>query len=42
MLRDAVKTTLERLLANGTYAALLRKHGLEANGLAAITINAGG
>jgi polar amino acid transport system substrate-binding protein len=42
VLRDAVKAALERLLANGTYAALLRKHGLEANGLSAITINAGG
>jgi polar amino acid transport system substrate-binding protein len=41
VLRDAVKAALERLLANGGYAALLRKHGLEANGLSAITINGG-
>ncbi|WP_207537573.1 ABC transporter substrate-binding protein [Sabulicella rubraurantiaca] len=40
-LRDAVKTALERLLANGTYRELLRKHGLEANALSAITVNAG-
>jgi polar amino acid transport system substrate-binding protein len=41
VLRDAVKLALERLLANGTYSTLLRKHGLEANGLSAITINGG-
>ncbi|MCW8088356.1 ABC transporter substrate-binding protein [Sabulicella glaciei] len=40
-LRDAVKAALERLLANGTYRELLRKHGLEANALSAITVNAG-
>ena len=41
VLRDAGKVGLERLLANDGYAALLRKHGLEANGLSAITINGG-
>ena len=40
-LRDAVKTALEKLQANGTYDALLDKYGLKANKLAPITINMG-
>ncbi|MBN8943718.1 MAG: ABC transporter substrate-binding protein [Rhizobiales bacterium] len=40
-LRDAVAAALTRLIANGTYATLLKKHGLEAQALAEITIDAG-
>jgi polar amino acid transport system substrate-binding protein len=40
-LRDAVKSALEKLQANGTYDALLDKYGLKANKLAPITINMG-
>ncbi len=38
-LRDAVRAALAGLLADGTYAALLRKWGLEPNGVAAVTVN---
>jgi polar amino acid transport system substrate-binding protein len=41
MLRDAVKGAIERLQANGTYAALLAKYGLKDNGLTPVTINQG-
>ncbi|MCZ0733065.1 ABC transporter substrate-binding protein [Phreatobacter sp. AB_2022a] len=40
-LRDAVAAALKRLVANGTYLALLKKHGLEAQALTEITIDAG-
>lgn len=41
VLRDAVKAALDRLIADGTYRALLEKHGLQANALQAATINQG-
>jgi len=40
-LRDAVAGALSRLIANGTYAAILRKHGLEGQALTAVTVDAG-
>lgn len=41
VLRDAVRTALDRLIANGTYAGLLRKWKLEANAIQAAGINQG-
>lgn len=41
VLRDAVKAALERLVADGTYAALLKKWKLDANAIPAIAINQG-
>lgn len=41
-LREAVAAALGRLLENGTYAALLEKHGLTANGVETVMINQGG
>jgi polar amino acid transport system substrate-binding protein len=41
VLRDAVKAALERLVASGAYAELLKKWGLEQNAIPAITVNAG-
>lgn len=38
-LRDAVRAALAGLVADGTYAALLKKWGLEPNGIAAVTVN---
>ncbi|MCG7357436.1 ABC transporter substrate-binding protein [Roseomonas mucosa] len=40
-LRDAIAAALSRLIADGTYGAILRKHGLEKQALTAITIDAG-
>jgi polar amino acid transport system substrate-binding protein len=40
-LRDAVKGAIERLQQKGTYDELLKKYGLEANGLKPIGINQG-
>ena len=39
--RDAIAGALSRLIANGTYAEILRKHGLERQALTAISIDAG-
>jgi polar amino acid transport system substrate-binding protein len=41
VLRDAVKSALERLVASGAYAELLKRWGLEQNAIPAITVNAG-
>jgi polar amino acid transport system substrate-binding protein len=41
VLRDAVATALNRLIANGTYMTLLKKHGLEAQALTEAGIDAG-
>lgn len=38
-LRDAVRAALTGLMADGTYAGLLKKWGLEANGVQAVTVN---
>jgi polar amino acid transport system substrate-binding protein len=40
-LRDAVKSALERLQANGTYDNLLQKYGLRSNVLKPISVNQG-
>jgi polar amino acid transport system substrate-binding protein len=40
-LRNAVKGAIERLMAKGTYKALIDKYGLKDNGLNAVTINQG-
>jgi polar amino acid transport system substrate-binding protein len=40
-LRDAVAGALTRMIANGTYLAILTKHGLEKQALSAITVDAG-
>lgn len=40
-LRDAVAGALSRLMANGTYLAILSKHGLERQALTAVSIDAG-
>ena len=40
-LRDAVAGALGRLISNGTYMEILKKHGLEKQALSAITIDAG-
>lgn len=40
-LRDAVAASLQRLVANGTYLEILRKHGLERQALQRISIDAG-
>lgn len=40
-LRDAVATALNRLIADGTYMTLLKKHGLEAQALPRAEIDAG-
>ncbi len=40
-LRDAVKAALERLVASGAYAELLKKWSLEQNAVEAVTVNAG-
>lgn len=41
VLRDAVAAALNRLIENGTYMTLLKKHGLEAQALARAEIDAG-
>lgn len=41
VLRDAVAAALNRLIENGTYMALLKKHGLEAQALERAEIDAG-
>ncbi|KAA2213632.1 ABC transporter substrate-binding protein [Pseudoroseomonas oryzae] len=40
-LRDAVAGALSRMIADGRYLAILKKHGLEKQALPAITIDAG-
>ena len=40
-LRDAVAGALSRMIADGRYAAILKKHGLEKQALSAITVDAG-
>ncbi|RKK04699.1 ABC transporter substrate-binding protein [Pseudoroseomonas wenyumeiae] len=40
-LRDAVAGALNRMISNGTYMEILKKHGLEKQALSAITIDAG-
>ena len=40
-LRDAVAGALSRMISNGTYMEILKKHGLEKQALSAITIDAG-
>ncbi|WP_159999584.1 transporter substrate-binding domain-containing protein [Roseomonas sp. 18066] len=40
-LRDAIAASLSRLIANGTYAEILKKHGISAQAVSAITIDAG-
>ncbi|WP_419896575.1 ABC transporter substrate-binding protein [Roseomonas sp. USHLN139] len=40
-LRDAIAASLSRLIANGTYADILKKHGIAAQAVSAITIDAG-
>jgi polar amino acid transport system substrate-binding protein len=40
-LRDAVAGALTRMIADGTYLAILTKHGLEKQALSAITVDAG-
>lgn len=40
-LRDAIAASLSRLVANGTYAEILKKHGIAAQAVSAISIDAG-
>jgi polar amino acid transport system substrate-binding protein len=40
-LRDALKKSLDSLIADGTYHAILKKHGLEGGALKSATINGG-
>ncbi|MFC7554991.1 ABC transporter substrate-binding protein [Pseudoroseomonas wenyumeiae] len=40
-LRDAVAGALNRMISNGTYMEILKRHGLEKQALSAITIDAG-
>ena len=40
-LRDAIAASLQRLVANGTYAAILKKHGIQAQAITAVTVDAG-
>ena len=40
-LRDALKKSLDALIANGTYKQILQKHGLEGGALPSATINGG-
>jgi polar amino acid transport system substrate-binding protein len=40
-LRDALKKSLDALIADGTYRAILKKHGLEGGALKSATINGG-
>jgi len=40
-LRDALKKSLDALIADGSYRKILQKHGLEGGGVASATINAG-
>lgn len=40
-LRDAIAAGLNRLIANGTYAEILKKHGIERQALPTVTIDAG-
>jgi polar amino acid transport system substrate-binding protein len=40
-LRDAIAASMGRLIANGSYAAILRKHGIEAQALSSVTVDAG-
>ncbi|ONG56494.1 amino acid ABC transporter substrate-binding protein [Pseudoroseomonas deserti] len=40
-LRDAIAASLSRLIANGTYAEILKKHGIAGQAVSAITIDAG-
>jgi polar amino acid transport system substrate-binding protein len=40
-LRDAIAASMGRLIADGSYAAILKKHGIEAQAIAAVTVDAG-
>ncbi|EFH11541.1 transporter substrate-binding domain-containing protein [Pseudoroseomonas cervicalis] len=40
-LRDAIAASLQRLIDNGTYGEILRKHGIEAQALQRVSIDAG-
>jgi len=40
-LRDAVKAALDKLQANGSYDALIKKYGLNDNPLKPISVNQG-
>lgn len=40
-LRDAVKAALDSLKANGGYAAILKRYGLEANDIGTVSVNKG-
>lgn len=40
-LRDAVAGALTRLIANGTYGEILRRHGIDRQALGTITVDAG-
>lgn len=41
-LRDALKKSIDALIADGTYQKVLQKHGLEGGGVSSATINGGG
>lgn len=41
VLRDAVVAAINKLIADGTYMTLLKKHGLEAQALTTATVDAG-
>jgi polar amino acid transport system substrate-binding protein len=40
-LRDQLKKSLDALIADGSYRAILQKHGLEGSGVSSATINGG-
>lgn len=41
VLRDAIAASLQRLIDNGTYGEILRRHGIEAQALQRVSIDAG-
>ncbi|MCQ4159327.1 transporter substrate-binding domain-containing protein [Roseomonas sp. GC11] len=40
-LRDAIAASLQRLVDNGTYGAILRRHGIEAQAIRTVSVDAG-
>jgi polar amino acid transport system substrate-binding protein len=40
-LRDALKKSLDALIADGTYRTILEKHGVESGAVTSATINGG-
>ncbi|PHK96497.1 amino acid ABC transporter substrate-binding protein [Pseudoroseomonas rhizosphaerae] len=40
-LRDAIAASLQRLIDNGTYAEILKKHGIEGQAIRTVSIDAG-